>query len=123
MSNRPKGARPIGVSNVDYTTEVWLVIHDGVGFEVVQVADFNKVAHELKLLKEALALPTLAAPQPPVLLPDPPSHEQSYANNLTEALREVNELRNLATALTSIELNTKTAGEFWEAFNNLKGAL
>lgn len=36
-----------------------------------------------------------APPQPPVLLPDPPSHEESYSNNLTEALRELAEQKQL----------------------------
>lgn len=35
------------------------------------------------------SLAATAPPQPPVLLPSPPSHEEGYANNLTEALRKV----------------------------------
>lgn len=38
-------------------------------------------------------------PLPPVLLPDPPSHEESYSNNLTQALRERDTLREVLQLL------------------------
>jgi len=38
-------------------------------------------------------------PQPPNILPEPPSHETSYANNLTQALRERDTLRDVLALL------------------------
>ena len=45
--SKPEGAAPVGVSNVDMKTDVWLVMHNGVGHEVVLVEDFNAMAKEL----------------------------------------------------------------------------
>lgn len=42
---------------------------------------------------------TIAAPQPPCVLTDPPSHEESYQNNLTQALRERDTLRDILKLL------------------------
>lgn len=41
---------------------------------------------------------------------------------IAELTKERDTLRELATALTSIELTVDTAAQFWEAFNNLKNA-
>jgi hypothetical protein len=49
--SRPKGAMPVGVSNVDMKTEVWGVWHHDHMQEVVLVEDFNSMAKELLALR------------------------------------------------------------------------
>lgn len=63
--------------------------------------------------------------QPPVVLPTPPSHEQSYQNNLTEALRERDTLRDVLTLLApdlkTMAILYQKQGDFTraQALNNI----
>ena len=58
---------------------------------------FDVVCEGLDRVK--VAIPAVSVPQPPQVLPNPPSHETSYANNLTQALHERDTLRDVLALL------------------------
>jgi hypothetical protein len=62
----------------------------------------DEVDAEIQRLKGLLNVEygPMQPPQPPVMLPEPPSHETSYANNLTAALESCRFYENAAERLT-----------------------
>ena len=84
--SKPEGAAPVGVSNVDMKTDVWLVMHNGVGHEVVLVEDFNAMAKELA---ESRALLTKLYGAGFNMLGSSGKKRQVYAHQLESALREI----------------------------------
>lgn len=83
-SGAPRGERNHWVVELNDTS-----IHEGFNGAAAQrlYAAVCEGLDRVKIYEPAVTAPP--QPQPPVLLPNPPSHEEGYANNLTEALRKV----------------------------------